>query len=278
MSGKPSIWTQNKVELLKKLYPIETKENLCNTFALPWSSIKDKACALKIKMSKYTPSANFQKLLDFQEPRAAMYLGMLLADGHFSRKDSITLSLHQRDKDYLNHYKDYFDFSSLITLVKNRQDYYLIATDHNLVPLIREKFDIQFQKTYNPPSLSWIREYNPDLYFAMIVGFIDGDGWISHDHRNHHFRIGTRVHRSWLNNLIEFQNFLYEYFNIFPTKQKRPPHIIEPCYSNMSLYDQDLLIAVKNKIIEFDLYPYVLQRKWDKIILSHDNQSIQLTS
>mgnify|MGYP001585153432 CR=1 FL=1 len=263
MRKTPYVWTPEKTNLLRELYPTTPKEELVKIFGLPWNRINDKSHREGFR--QYVPSADFSKLLEFKEPRAAMYLGMLLADGHFSKRNGIMITLHKKDRSYLEKMQEYFSYETEIKEAKNRHDCYLLATNHNTVPKIREKFNLSVKKTWNPPLSSDIGiNGNPDLFFSLIVGYIDGDGSIGIDPRSGKPNVRFRCHSSWFEIISHIQNFLYCYFGIKKGNDKGDATVKNRC-ATLAIYDPLLLFRMKEKTNELGLSPYVLDRKWSRI-------------
>lgn len=182
-------------------------------------------------------------------PITYYWIGFLLADGNFGQGNIIKCALSSVDKDHLINLKNYLKIKSL-SFEKSETMCCIKAMDTINAPLIRAKFNIHHQKTYNPPNLSFIK--NDNLKTALIIGFIDGDGCISH--KNKSFSITVQCHSAWLNNLMDFAKF------INPSSTAR---INTSGYAYFSITNHLSLKKLKQKTIELKLP--VLKRKWDKI-------------
>ena len=134
---------------------------------------------------------NLSPLL-LENPISYYWIGFLLADGHFGQKNILKITLSSLDKEHLYNLKTFLNIENILS---ERQGKYLClkAMDSNLVPKIKEKFDISNKKTYDPPkNLESIK--NKDLLISLIIGFIDGDGCIAN--KNKAFSLTVKCHSS----------------------------------------------------------------------------------
>lgn len=70
------------------------------------------------------------------------------------------------------------------------------AYDSEVVPKITSKFNLNSNKTYNPPDISIFEFIQCDLLISLIIGFIDGDGYITASKRKKSATIQITNHSS----------------------------------------------------------------------------------
>ncbi len=179
------------------------------------------------------------------------WIGFLLADASFF-KNSISLNLAEKD---INHVREYAKF---IKYKKEINKSKIFSSDTSIVPVIRNKFDIQERKTYNPPDISIFKNMNKDLIFSLIIGFIDGDGCISK-----RSSLQVAVHQSWIKVMEYFYYFLHDYLGYSVLNKNSKNIYLKENISGFAFSRKDLLRDIKKKSIEFKL-PF-LKRKWNRI-------------
>ena len=212
-------WTQEKIILLKEHYPLETKETLLSLFqGHTWGSITKAASTLKLKKLDNLHQTNGDiscLLLDTEE--AYYWLGFLLADGTFDAKGSLCLALSEKDKQHVYNLAQFLQINAnkiKINTIKTAFSnsctvYKLTASSRYYMSKIKEKFDLKQNKTKNPPDFTK-RQYNPNLFLALIIGYFDGDGCID-KHKN---QLKVAVHSSWKPVLEYFRDFININYNI----------------------------------------------------------------
>src|ERR1035437_2076985 len=292
-------WSKEEDEFLIENYPHITKEQILEKINRSWGAIVKHANeTLHIVRNGIFSQANVLKLLE-ETPIAYYYVGFLLADGHFNNlngSNDLKLVLAEEDRQNLENFAKYVEFKKETRLYSkaekreivgnlcNAQDSYVVNfSDQINKPVLMKKFDISHIKTYVPPNLTWIREQNPDLYFCLWIGFIDGDGSISYNmNPDRSFReschIAINCHKSWENNFIEFEDFIYNYSNIKKHKRRKDPELNKRKNASLQLADMNLLIKIKQKIIDFGLYNVVMSRKWAIIKMDYEVERSRKTN
>lgn len=124
-----------------------------------------------------------------------------------------------------------------------------------IVEELCKKFDIKSRKTYNPPET--ILNHNKDLLKYLLIGFIDGDGNIEHQHKRKDCFIRIKVHKSWENILKEFCQLIG-----YDTKHVR---INKQGYCQLYISDSNIVTTLKKEVKNVP----ALARKWDKIDETH---------
>jgi len=275
-------WTLEEEKYLRENYPSSSRSDILQTLKRNWGTIVFRAGKLGLKRRGIYSSGNLNKLLE-DNSLSYYYIGLLMADGHFETKGSkktIDLALNKNDKDYLQKYADFVEYKKEMSYRENCSSYRVIVSDQNLVSKITRKFNFNDRKTYMPPVLTWIKDISPDLYFSLWVGYIDGDGSIRYKkNRKKENRdscsIRIQCHKSWVNNLIEFEEFLYSYFEI-KRNNKKLPRINSRGESFFDISDMALVVKMKHKIIDLGIYDNVMHRKWGIIKLDYENPQFKL--
>lgn len=214
-----------------------------------------KSCAAKKRIKRV---ANLSVLLN-ETPESYYWVGFLLADGHF-QDGRITLGISSKDKQHLDKFCEYINYTGKIREDKHGNGaYYVAAMDVDVVDQICKKFDIQHDKTYNPPKT--ILQKNQNLTYALFAGFIDGDGNISNFSKRKDFFLRIKNHSSWEHILNEFGELLIE-----PKKCK----INSAGYAELNITNTLVEKKLKEKFLSLNLP--LLSRKWDKIDLRYKSK------
>jgi hypothetical protein len=249
-------WTKKEINLLLDKYEIFGKKQLKELFPnRSWDAIKLRANKEGLTFYNGTHpyvQANLSALLE-DDPKAYYWMGFLAADGYFSKK-RLCLCLSTKDKMHLIKFCQFISCPNHKS-VKNGYD--VKVQDQNIIPKIREKFDLKERKTYNPPDISWI---TGDLFLSFMIGFIDGDGCIGYQSGGRKdVQLRIKIHGSWKNTLQEMSNKIHESLEI----EARPVRINNQGYALLTLARQSTLRHLKSKLTELELP--ALERKWDKI-------------
>ena len=125
-----------------------------------------------------------------------------------------------------------------------------------------DKFDIQFNKTYNPPNLDIFKNISTDKLFSLIIGYIDGDGCVRKKKNSNNYVIQIENHKCWAEFNTYIKNHLFVIFNEAP-KNNLIHYRKNRNTCSISITQNDLIRKIKTKIKELDL-PY-MERKWDQI-------------
>ena len=197
---------------------------------------------------------------------AYYWLGFLMADGSFT-KNRISLAISGDDLDHLKRFREFVKSTNTLSKVGNNY-YRLKCTDGSIVRALREKFNIHNNKTHNPCTLSGIS--NPDLMFALFIGFFDGDGSLYKNKKWNSFSLYIVGHPAWLENFQSFGEFLQQYLSkslkcrhcwIANKTTSVPQNPEKKTYrlAHFSITNRQFIEAIKRRADELGL-PY-LQRK-----------------
>lgn len=234
------LWNQDDIQYLIENYSKFDLSKISKDLERSLSSITNKAHILGLE-NRNRKYSNLSKLLE-ETNESYYWIGFLMADGHFGKSGQIQVNLSKKDFNHLKKLANYIEYSK--ELIKPS----LYVSDKNVVPIIKEKFNLHNNKTYNPPFINII---DKDKLFSLIIGFIDGDGHID---KKGYLRI--KVHKNWfdvidfmMKNLVGFGNY------------------------KIYIDSKDLVIATITKIeitkkikekIDILNLP-ILKRKWSKI-------------
>lgn len=210
-----------------------------------------RSCAGK-KNQKDKHCANLEKLLE-DTPEAFYWMGFLLADGSFSN-NRLKLALCHKDKDHLLRFAKFIEYSG--TFSSSDKAISIACKDTEVVEAIRLKFDIKDKKTYNPPK-TILNFFSDDLKYALLAGFIDGDGCIKHQTNRDSFLLQIKNHSSWESILREFNSLISD---------KDFTKINSSGYATLIISNTEDLKRLKEKILRLNI-PIML-RKWDVIDLA----------
>ena len=193
------------------------------------------------------------KLLKGSLP-AVYWMGFLLADGHFTKSGSaIQVSVALQDQDHLTRFANFVGSNVRIGLNECRTS----LKNKQLFPSLIAAYDIQHNKTYNPPNLKKL-ELDKQQFFALFVGFFDGDGCVNIKKNGDGYgRI--RVHASWFENLNFFSDLIIDRFGKL---SRQRPLIDARGYASWSL-NLTTLRTIRGEAVRLSLPS--MARKWDKI-------------
>lgn len=197
---------------------------------------------------------NLSKLL--QETVEAYYwIGFMIADGYFSETNRLSVVLSDKD---IGHLKKLSKFLSLKITIREKTCFIRVQ-NKEIISKIKEKFDLSHQKTYNPPKLSFFSSIKEELYLALMIGYIDGDGNIQNQSNRKDCSLRIKVHKTWLDFLFLFKNYLSDKLKI----EIPCPKINNQGYAQFVCGNIKVLRYLKLKIKELNIPN--LRRKWDKI-------------
>lgn len=201
------------------------------------------------------------------------WIGFLIADGHFEDDSAIYLELASEDVEHLKKFKKFAKTDNEI-MVRDRDNAYtsgrfvrLAIRDKDNIGKICKKFNIASDKTHHPPTLR-VSGMSDEQFLALLIGFIDGDGWISKNGKEEPM-IGIEVHSSWLNNLRIIENFL-EHITQVKFKEQLS-HISKDDHAVMRITHFKVLKYIKTFAIKNKLP--LLTRKWENLQIEKSEDS-----
>lgn len=266
-------WTEQELSWLRANYSSASPESLrANLRGRKLLAIDKKASVIGVSNGRFAQKKANLSILLKEDPVTYYWLGFLLADGGFTDR-RIQLGVAKLDLPHLERFLTFVSSSNKIQVLESDQFRVKLA-NVAVVKALKEKFSISSRKTYEPCDLSKIT--NPDLLFALVVGFLDGDGSIT---RNKKFKNSYRLyvvgHSSWLLNFKYMQKFLHQNFSskklVFreaylrevevklPGKEVKTKHQVASFYISRN----EILMAMKQKADNLEL-PY-LNRKLGKV-------------
>lgn len=244
-------WSDEEISILKENYfNLNRKELEKKIPRRSWSTIQQKAFVLNLKR-EVVRNSNFSVLLN-ETSEIYYWLGFLMADGHFS-KYSIQINLGKKDIKHLQ------KFAKLVNYNKKLIRPSLYINNKQIVDILKEKFKISSNKTYNPCKIINIKDKN--LLFSLIIGFVDGDGSIQTDKVK--TSLVVKCHSSWFKNLELMLNILCD-----GNKKTYKTRINKDNLAYFFISDLNILKKIKQKVLKLNLP--ILKRKWDNIDLNKE--------
>lgn len=245
---------------LKRVCPNCGKELVYKSKTSYKNSIKNnsmcRSCASK-ERQKENHCANLSNLL-LDTPEAFYWIGFLLADGSFY-DNRLKLGLSTKDAEHLYKFANFISYTGSVSITDKSVS--IACKDIETVKQIKEKFDIKDRKTYNPPET--ILKFNIDLTYALLAGFIDGDGSIKNQSRRKDFCLTIKNHSSWESILREFNSIISE---------KDLTRLDSRGYAKLIISNTEDLKKLKIKILSLGLP--ILTRKWDVIDLNYTSKYV----
>lgn len=267
------VWTEELDDKLKSVYETHNKKEIMDKIPnAKWSSIKKRANTLKLKFKDKNESLRLgscEPLL--QETIQAYYwIGFILADGHINDTKRLTVTLSDLDTLHLQKLGEFLNLpkeSLKIRDIKNtnRKRVTLSIMDSKNMKLISDKFNIVSNKTYNPPNLDFYNKLPIDLFLALLIGFIDGDGTIQQRKKSNTCLFAIKNHNTWKDFLTMISNKLNEITNYNIPNSR----INKNGYAILTISHSQIHAMLKRFIIKHDLP--VLNRKWDKVKSEYKN-------
>ena len=202
-----------------------------------------KKCAQR-KIVKH--KSTVEKLLE-ESPESYYWIGFLLADGNF-KNGRIRLGLGIKDENHLLKFCKYINYFGSIS--KTAIKVSMGVMHKEIVEQIQEKFNIQENKTLNPPKYIIPNNF---LGLSLIVGFIDGDGNINKQYKRQDGLIRIKCHSSWF-------SILYQFSSILNCAQ---PYINKQGYVVLNIAKRSSIELLQSNIRQYTLP--VLMRKWNKL-------------
>ena len=264
---KRTLWKEYEDSYLALHYAEEDKERImANLPNRSWDAVKLRAAKLGIKRShKFRRDSKLEVLLD-NSFKSLYWIGFLLADAHFSDTKRIVLKLSSKDEEHLSRFANYISSNYTISSRKLGDKEYPTATitaqDIDVVPKLCSMFEINSNKTENPPDM-YKYNFSEEELFSLVIGFIDGDGSITRLHNRPDFNLRVKCHKSWANNLLFMEQLLYKVSN---TPIKEPPltNINNQGYAQFCISNNTVIKNINKKAVELELP--IMARKWDRVL------------
>ena len=244
-------FNEQEIQFLIDEYSKLSREDIIQKLNRSWNTIQKKCFKLGLKRSfnESKNSFSLSKLLNFNN-EDCYWIGFILADGHISKQNNIQINLSIKDKSHLYKFEEYLNLN--LKFYESDKCIRLNLPDKPTILKIVELFKWKVNKTKNPPTIpSFI---NDDKLFSLIIGFIDGDGYI--DIKGEMIRIKCDI--SWKNILEMFYETLTGSQKIF--------NITGDNLSYISIQQYETLNYIKRKCIDLNLP--IMNRKWDRINLN----------
>lgn len=204
----------------------------------------------------YLVYVNTQRLLE-DTPETYYWLGFLLADGHFARNSQLGFCLAIKDSEQVHRLKAFLGCTNKLS-IRNGAVGFTVQDCH-----VREfisKYCIASNKTYYPPPVDIFNALPHDFFIAMLIGYTDGDGSITYQHKRTDCFIRWKVHSSWKPFLHMLAQRMSQYCPVcFPI-------VTTTGYAAMTWADRRTCKYLKREMIRLSLPS--LSRKWDKIDLA----------
>lgn len=177
----------------------------------------------------------------------------------------LTIGLSIKDLEHLKKFAKFIDFNEdniKINVIKKSCTIQKMETE--VARALIEKFNIDRNKTEVPPDFNKY-EFNDDLMFSLIIGFIDGDGSIgrglngkkkrSDERYRSSARLSIKNHSSWYNNHLYMGRHIGGQVKINSQG-----------YSRLCLSEHEILKNIKRRAISLNLP--IMERKWNEIDLN----------
>lgn len=262
-------WFSEEILFLKKEYLNFSLSELQSKFLERHSikSIKRKKTELKLKKPYINNNSSIYKLAE-NTHEAFYWIGFILADGHLSKKYSrLDITLSEKDKIQLENFKKFIDYKFDLTQkpasvgYENRKNLWKISVQNkSILNKIIEKYNINSNKTENPPLFSFYKKFDNKLLLSLLIGFIDGDGYIANQTGRKDFFIKIENHGAWLEFLTNFALLLQSEFQI---NKIALPKINKRGYANFVISNNRIIHSLVDHIEKNNLP--ILKRKWSKI-------------
>lgn len=193
------------------------------------------------------PRFNLDKLL-LEDLISLYWIGFILADGSFSYY-RFELGLNDKDLHHLIKFAKYINYDVDKILNNNKTNSHrLYFSNRFSIPLVMEKWDIHYRKTYNPCNFSYFSHLSDEQLLSVLCGIIDGDG--------HMDKNGSLL---TITSHINWENFYDQLFSRFPYK------VTKRFNKNILTYNllKDWRAILKQYIQNHNLP--ILERKWNRL-------------
>ena len=259
-----TIWTKEETEFVKNNYETMKQDEILKFLnEKTKDQLRWKAKNLKLKKQVSRSKSKIELLLDLTSPEICYWWGFITADGCFSEKQLI-LAAEEKDESHLKKFADKFNCNiSSSTRINywTKKPYTMkrvALRDYFMLPIIKERFEIETRKTYNPFNINEFMSQDKILFF--LAGLTDGDGYLEFK-KSKWYTISIKTHPNWSNNFKLIKQSLMEHYGIEShiryTKEGWVVFSI-----NRKKHIQFLFEKIKDNV------PY-MERKWGKIKLEN---------
>lgn len=253
-------WTYEENKLLKRFYTLKSKEELLDIFKnRTYDSIKLKANKLNLhKIRNEYCNSNCDILLEEQH-ETYYWTGFILADGHISKSNRLRITLAAKDANHLIKFCNYIQTENF-NFDKEKNNISVAVKDNYILSKYKIKFDIDNNKTKNPPKIGCYSSIEDSFFMDLFCGFIDGDGSIKKvSGKRRDCNIAFHIDSSWLEWMTFCAQRVSKIFNI----DMPLPKICKDGYLAWVISNNTIINKIKQHAKNMELP--ILDRKWDKI-------------
>lgn len=258
---RPDRWGKDELKIIRNYYQSMRPKDLAKL--LPNRSvdaIKLKARALGLNSPLSSEFLSSVDILLDDTPESYYWMGFILADGHISEDNRLVVTLHKKDRNHLRKLANYIQAEHKERAGNSETKVSLAVKNQKILPLIKEKFDINNCKTYNPPSALFYENADARLLACLLCGFIDGDGHIKKQTNRQDVVIDIKIHGSWLDWLNVLHQRLHNQFLELPIAS---PKLNKRGYAYWAIANRVVVNYLKQITADNNLP--VLERKWSRI-------------
>jgi hypothetical protein len=263
---KPQIkWTPEKIQLLRDEYPSGDKDELCLKLGIKRKTLNDAAKRFKVRCllrpnGRKVRGYKAKELLN-DSLESYYWHGFIMADGHIGERNTICVTLSNKDVDQLKNLKSFLKVEQQIfqreyttSYSNNTKSANLTISDIDTCEQLRIMYNVGSCKTKNPPSLECLS--NDGKFLSFFIGFFDGDGCFD-IRKTKVVAMKIECHVNWYPTLETIQKKLQN-VGIQSTLK-----ITSRGYSCLRIYKQETFKKLKTFIIQNNIP--VMNRKWNKI-------------
>lgn len=257
-------WTTTETEILKELYCRATWPDLLRALSnRTQRQIRSHAQREKIARPRNLRNTNRVDKLLLDTPEAYYWIGYLLADGHFGKKN-VQIEVGLQDGSHLEilgtflNVKVHTETKTTTYHTHPIQTRTIYAMHTDAIKRLRAKLGLlSTKKTSNPPSLPI---EDSDLFQACLIGFIDGDGCI-----NTNQQMKVEIDASWRDILQVWKTRIYQIHGCINSSEAT---LSGRGFALMTISERQVLKGMKAFARKHKLP--VLARKWDRIDLTKE--------
>jgi len=269
-------WGKELIEKLRCVWTSGTTEEIKLVFGdVSNRTLGDAARRFGIKRDyEFKCKRKLVKLLD-ETTYNYYWLGFIMADGHFSKKGELKITLGIKDIEHLKKFANYIDANVHICDGQTYGKYTsndscrLSMMDVNSVKVLNNRFGINHRKTYTACSIDCLD--TDEKFLAFFCGLVDGDGCITQGNLGRANMLRIQCDASW-----------FQVYEIIGIRLKELFDINYKCYIDkkgfckFSIHHYNDLVKLKKEISKLEI-PY-LERKWSKIDETNPINTINLKS